>query len=1069
MNVIRFAIERPIAVIAGVILVVMFGVIALQTIPIQLIPDVRKPIVEIRTSWPGAAPAEVEREIVNRQEEALRGLRGLESIQSTSETGQGNITLNFQVGQNMDQALLLVSNRLDQVSGYPAEANEPSLKTSSSEDNAIGWFIITRQPGNDAPIHTFFDFIEDVVAERLERVPGVAGSAIYGGAERQLQITVKPEQMAHYNLTIGEIVGKLRSANASMSAGDVDEGKRTYVVRTEGELTTPAAVGAVVLRSLSDPVSGRIARVTMADVAEIGFGYATPRATIRRLGESAIGIPIYRETGANVIETMDGIRGAVAELNRDFLPRAKLRLIQTYDETVYIDSAIDLVQQNIIVGGFLAAGLLLLFLRSWRPTLIISIAIPVSVIGSFVAMAALGRSINVISLAGIAFAVGMVVDAAIVVLENIYRLRESGHSPRDAAYEGANQVWGAILVSALTTVMVFIPLLVMDLEVGQLFRDIAVAISVSVCLSLVVAITMIPAMAQSLLTRPVNEKPMHIPLIDDFANWFSRAVIGYVRMVLRNRAIALGSVAIIVAAAVAATLMLLPKLDYLPDGNRNLIIGFMIPPPGYNLETMTAIASRVEARTKPRWVSETGPEDNADGTPKIQDFYFVALPTRTLVIARSADPARVTELIPAMQAPVFEEPGTIGFFRNASLFGRGIGGSRAINLDISGPNLEEIVGVAQEAAGHVGKALPRSGGHQMRPLPDLTLGAPEVRITPNRARLSDAGVSAVELGQTIDVFNDGLRVAEVTVGGKRMDLVLRGPTEDILRTQGINFLPVVTGEGMILPANELATIEITSGPTQIRHEERLRTITLQISPSADLPLEQAMDIIRSQVIAPLEAAGLPPGVKFQLRGSASELAKTWDHMSVDLILAIVIVFLVMAVLFESFVYPLIILLSVPVAAAGAVAGLAILNIYTLQNLDMLTLLGFIILIGIVVNNAILLVHQSLFHVRHEGMSPRDGILEATSNRIRPIFMSTLTSIFGMAPLVIFPGAGSELYRGLGSVVLGGLSLSAVLTLLVVPPLMAVVVGPLERRRLAKQQALATQSGTRRARIPTPAE
>jgi HAE1 family hydrophobic/amphiphilic exporter-1 len=230
-----------------------------------------------------------------------------------------------------------------------------------------------------------------------------------------------------------------------------------------------------------------------------------------------------------------------------------------------------------------------------------------------------------------------------------------------------------------------------------------------------------------------------------------------------------------------------------------------------------------------------------------------------------------------------------------------------------------------------------------------------------------------------------------------------------------------------------------------------------------------MDIIRSQVIAPLEAAGLPPGVKFQLRGSASELAKTWDHMSVDLILAIVIVFLVMAVLFESFVYPLIILLSVPVAAAGAVAGLAILNIYTLQNLDMLTLLGFIILIGIVVNNAILLVHQSLFHVRHEVMSPRDGILEATSNRIRPIFMSTLTSIFGMAPLVIFPGAGSELYRGLGSVVLGGLSLSAVLTLLVVPPLMAVVVGPLERRRLAKQQALAIQSGTRRANVPRPAE
>ena len=1069
MNLIRYAIERPIAIIAGVILVVLFGVLALQTIPIQLIPDVRKPIVEIETRWPGAAPAEVEREIVNRQEDALRGLRGLESIQSTAETGEANITLNFQVGQNMDQALLLVSNRLDQVNGYPAEADEPSLKTASSEDNAIAWFIITRQPGNDAPIHTFYDFVEDVVAERLERVPGVAGTNVYGGAERQLQITVKPEQMAYYSLTIGEIVRTLRAANASMSAGDVSEGKRTYVVRTEGELTTPAEVGAVVLRSLSDPASGRIARVTVADVADIGFGYAKPRATIRRLGESAIALPLYRETGANVIETMDGIREAVAELNRDFLPRAKLRLIQTYDETIYIDSAINLVRQNILVGGVLAAALLMLFLRSWRPTLIISIAIPVSVIGSFVAMAALGRSINVISLAGIAFAVGMVVDAAIVVLENIYRLREEGRSPKEAAYEGANQVWGAILVSALTTVMVFIPLLVMDLEVGQLFRDIAVAISVSVFLSLVVAITMIPAMAQSLLTRPVSEKPMRIPVVDDFADWFSRIVIGYVRLVLRNRFVAIGSVAGIVLVATGATLLLLPKLDYLPDGNRNLIIGFMIPPPGYNLETMTEIASRVETRTKPMWVSESGPEDNADGTPKIQDFYFVALPSRTLVIARSADPSRVLDLIPAMQAPVFEEPGTIGFFRNASLFGRGIGGSRAINLDISGPDLQEIVGVAGRAAGNVEQALPRAEGHQMRPLPDLTLGAPEVRVIPNRARLSDAGVTATDLGQTIDVFNDGLRVAEVTVGGKRMDLVLRGPSEDILRTQGINYLPVVTGDGMILPANELATIEVTSGPTQIRHEERLRTITLQISPRADLPLAQAMEMIRDQVIAPLEAEGLPPGIKFQLRGSASELAKTWDHMSVDLILAIVIVFLVMAVLFESFVYPLVILLSVPVAAAGAVAGLAILNIFTLQNLDMLTLLGFIILIGIVVNNAILLVHQSLFHVRQEGMSPRDGILEATRNRIRPIFMSTLTSVFGMAPLVAFPGAGSELYRGLGSVVLGGLSLSAVLTLLVVPPLMAVLVGPLERRRTAKQEALAVKSSPRKPRVTQPAE
>jgi len=755
---------------------------------------------------------------------------------------------------------------------------------------------------------------------------------------------------------------------------------------------------------------------------------------------------------------MEGIREAVAELNGFVLPREGLELIQTYDETIYIDSAIDLVQQNIIIGGVLAAAVLLLFLRSWRPTLIVSIAIPVSVIGSFVAMAALGRSINVISLAGIAFAVGMVVDAAIVVLENIYRLRESGRSPRNAAYEGANQVWGAILVSALTTVMVFIPLLVMDLEVGQLFRDIAVAISVSVCLSLLVAVTMIPALAQNLLTQPPKTQAIRLPVIDALANRFVSAVLGYVRLVLRRKAVALGSVFLITTLAGVATWLLLPKLDYLPTGSRNLIIGYVSPPPGYNLATNTEIASRLEAATQPLWASENdGAAELADGTPTMKDFYFVALPSRSLVIARATDPDRVKDLIPLMQRPVFSEPGTFGFFRNASVFGRGIGGSRAIDFDISGPDLEELSNVAVRAAGLLGQVLPREDGHQMRPQPDLTLGAPEVRVHPNRSRLADARVSATELGQTIDAYNDGLRVVEVTVDGRRMDLVLRGPAENILETQGINFLPVVTGDGMILPASELADIEVTTGPTAIRHAERVRTITLQISPREDMPLEEAMDLLREDIIAALQAEGVPPEIRFSLRGSASELQKTWDHMSMDLVLAVVIVFLVMAVLFESFVYPLVILLSVPLAAAGGVGGLALLNTFTLQNLDMLTLLGFVILIGIVVNNAILLVHQSLYHVRSEGMAVSEGILEATQNRVRPIFMSTLTSVCGMLPLVLFPGAGSELYRGLGSVVLGGLALSAVLTLLIVPPLMAVLVGPLERRRVAKDQSLAAQA------------
>ncbi|RMD62340.1 MAG: efflux RND transporter permease subunit, partial [Alphaproteobacteria bacterium] len=412
--------------------------------------------------------------------------------------------------------------------------------------------------------------------------------------------------------------------------------------------------------------------------------------------------------------------------------------------------------------------------------------------------------------------------------------------------------------------------------------------------------------------------------------------------------------------------------------------------------------------------------------------------------AVSVDPQRAGELIPVLREPMFREPGTFGFINQPSIFGRAVGGGRTIDLDISGQNLEDIVEVAGRAAAKVVRALPLEKGNQLRPNPGLELGAPEIRVIPDRVRLADNGVSARELAQTIDAFNDGLRVAEVTANGDRIDLTIRGPERNVVETQGIAALPVVTRSGTIVPAGSLANVILTAGPTEIRHRERFRTVTLQIRPAPNIPLESALDTLRAEVMQPLESEGLPAGTRLDLSGTADKLSQTWDAMVVDLILAVAIVYLVMAILFESFVYPLIILLSVPLAAAGGVAGLVILNRYTFQPLDMLTLLGFVILIGIVVNNAILLVHQALHHIRVEGMDVDAAITEATRNRIRPIFMSTLTSVFGMLPLVFFPGAGSELYRGLGSVVVGGLFLSALLTLLIIPPMLSIVVGTLER-------------------------
>jgi len=1070
MNLIKTSIDRPIAVVSAVLMLVMFGIVALQTIPIQLTPDVNRPVIAIKTSWPGAAPAEIEREITNRQEEVLKGIGNLRSIVSDSSQGQSSITMEFDINTQMDKALLLVSNRLDRVTGYPEEADEPSLRVRAGGDSAIAWFIITRQKGNVKPIHEYGDFIEETVKDRIERVAGVGQVSVFGGSEREIQVLVKPSLLARYRLTVSDFVTALRQANAAISAGDINEGKRRYVVRTQGDLNSLEQIRNVVLRSVRDENTGRMARVIVGDLAEVKFANKEPTSNIRILGEQAMAFNARREAGANVISTMEGIAEAIKELNESVIPNAGLKLQQVYDETVYINSSIDLVRQNVWVGGTLAAFILILFLRSLRATLIISIVIPVSVIGSFVAMAALGRSINVISLAGLAFAVGMVVDAAIVVLENIYRLREKGYSAPEAAFKGAQQVWGAVLVSALTTVMVFIPLLIMKLEVGQLFRDIAVAISVSVLLSLLASITVLPALASRLLlsSKPGKGdavKRWSIPILDPLARGFVSGLLRYSRLVLKSKSLALLVVIIVSVGAGAISWTFLPKLEYLPKGNRNLVFGAVIPPPGYNLDTMTDMAKRIETALKPYWA--TGSDVEADNTnhPKIERFFFVAGRSRTILGAAAVDPSRARELVPIVSAPIFKEPGTFGSVGQSSLFGHGVGGARKIELDITGPKLEVILEVARNAAQKIFAVLPRSEGNQFSPKPGLELGAPEVRVTPNRSRLADSGVSVRELGRSIDVFNDGLRIAEVTVGNDRLDLMLKGAGGGVSETQDIGSLPVVTSNGEVLPASSLATVELTMGPTVIRHRERLKAVTLEIFPAANIPLETALDIVKTEIIAKLQAEGLPDGVRLRLQGTAKKLRATWEVMQRDLLIALIIVFLVMAVLFESFLYPLIIMLSVPLAAAGGVGGLALLNLKYNQPLDMLTLLGFVILIGIVVNNAILLLHQTLFHIREDNMDINEAVLEATRNRVRPIFMSTLTSVFGMLPLVVLPGAGSELYRGLGSVVVGGLALSAILTLVIIPPMMSLIVGPLEKRAQEKRRALKAPV----ARPPVPAE
>ena len=494
---IKLAIELPIAVLALILMTIVFGAVALKTIPIQMSPDIEKPVLDVRVRWNGASPVDVDREIVSRLEREFASLNGVEEIASRSSRGYARVTLTYGVTQQMDEALVMLLSKLSAVNGLPTDADTPVVRTSNSEDSPIARLALVAKDDFDVNLEALGQYLDTNIVEPLSRIKGISEVEYRGGGKHEMRVIIEPDKLVQYQLTLSEVMDALRTSSSMMSVGMVTEGKRSYAVRTEAVNYTPETAGRIVLRTDISP-TGTIVPLLLEDVATIEFR-VQQRTSFRRLnGKPAIILNAIRDQGSNVVATMVRLRAAVDSLNASELNDRGLDIQVVYDETKYIASAIDLVQQNIWIGGILALFILLLIFRNLMPTIIVFAAIPVSVIGTFVAIASFGLSINVISLAGLAFAVGMVVDASIVSLENIFRLRQKGIDAQHAAYHGALQVWTPILGSALTTVIVFAPVLILDLPVGQLFRDIGIGISVSVLISVVVSVTVIPMLAARL-------------------------------------------------------------------------------------------------------------------------------------------------------------------------------------------------------------------------------------------------------------------------------------------------------------------------------------------------------------------------------------------------------------------------------------------------------------------------------------------------------------------------------------------------------------------------------------------
>ncbi len=1181
MQLIESFVKNPVKVTVGALLVALFGLVALTRMPMQLTPEVQTPTITIETTWPGASPQEVEQEIVLEQEEQLKSVEGITKMTSESADSKATITLEFQVGIDMEESLLKVNSRLQQVREYPEDADEPVITTANASDRPIAWFILsTRRPSDerldefikkhphlaqeleparnahnvglgmlrlrllskdhpelkellppeDLDVAKMRRFAEDEIEARFERVAGVSQSNVIGGLEDELQVVVDPEKLAARELTLTDVRNVLQAQNTDTSAGDFWEGKRRWVVRAMGQFRTPQQV-------LDQPLAVfDNAPVFVRDVAEVRLGYKKPDGLVRRFGESSIAVNCLRETGANVLDVMDGLKATAAEIDEDILEPRGLQLVQVYDETDYINSSINLVRQNIFIGGALTMIVLMLFLHLgvrtllavplivasavaaaylspiyflicmavilisgfWfaRGALVVALAIPTSLVASFLVMGILGRSLNVISLAGLAFAVGMLVDNAVVVLENIYRRHDLGESPFRAAVRGTQEVWGAVAASTITTVAVFLPVVFVQEEAGQLFRDIALAISAAVALSMVVSMSVIPTAASRLFhsdddedrrapsrlrqffarfrrppaSRQVGNAPAHASRVSSIAkgivapinfcaSLFVSVVVGLNNWVQRGVIRRIAVVGLLVGLAVAGSWTLWPKIEYLPSGNRNLVFGILLPPPGYNLDQLTKLGETVETELRPYWdVDPESPEAQKLDYPVIGDFFFVARGRQVFMGIRAYDPQKAGLLVPLVQQVGSKIPGAFAVAKQSSLFEQGLTAGRTVEIEITGPDLKKLVAMGGQILGQVKQIMPEA---QARPVPSLDLSTPEMHIDPKLVQAAEMEVTSRDLGFAANALVDGAYAGDYYLDGKKIDLTIVGLEKYADTTQEIQALPIATPSGQLVPISSLADVTRTSGHEQVKHRERVRAITIEVSPPQAMALEDAMIQIKAQIVSPLMKGGqLDGGYQINLAGTADKLSKMqqtflgqwtgWNVASIvslltsQFVLVVLITYLLMAALFESWIYPLVIILTVPLGAVGGILGLNLLNVYLgltgqlTQQLDVLTMLGFVILIGTVVNNPILIVHQSLNHMREDGMQHREAILESIRTRIRPIFMTTLTTVLGLLPLVLFPGAGSELYRGLGSVVLGGLLVSTVFTLLLVPTLFSLM-------------------------------
>ena len=1015
------SIRRPVLASMVSLALVLFGAIGYTRLAVREFPDVDPPIVSVSTELPGANPQVVESAVTDILEEELSTVEGLRTLTSSSAEGFSNITLEFNLERGVDAAAQDVRDKVARVRGrLPEDVREPVVAKQEADAEPFFWLALS---GENYDLLQLSDVGDRLVKSRLQTLPGVGQARIFGERRFSMRVWLSAAELSARGLTVQDVQQAIRSRNVEVPAGRIESDRREFTVRSLGELKTPTEFSELVVSNDSGVL------VKLKDLGRVELGAEDERSALRFKGTPSVAIGVVRQSKANIIQVADAIRHELPRIQESLPPGVTLSV--AFDESIFVSRSIREAEETLMIAAGLVVIIIFVFLRNLRATVSPGLAIPTSIVATFAIMYFLGFSINNFTLLALTLAIGIVVDDAIIVLENAYRHQEElGESPQEAAINGTREIGFAVIATTISLVAVFTPLAFLKGSTGRLFNEFGIAVAGSVVISGFVALTLTPMLCAKVLRVP----PRHGALYKTLEGGFNALASGYARTLraaVRHRWVVVGAVLLLTLGAVVVFRSL--KREFVPPEDKGWFFSIIIAPEGSSLAYTDGYQRRAEAV-----LSKTKDVDSYFSVVNIGDGVSRGM-IFTNLVDFSQRTRSIQEIIGEVQGGYFAIPGVFAFANNPPAFGWG----SPVNFVIQNPDFDLLV---------KGNDTLLARARQVKGLvnvdSDLRVNKPELTVNFDRDRAEDLGVPVGDVATTLQVLLGGNRTSTFTRNNKQYDVIVQLDPRARATPSDMTGLYVRGRGGELIKLEALANVKEGVGPRELNHFNRVRSSTLTAGLAPGFTLGEALDSLTR-----IANEVLPKGSSTALGGESRELEESGSSLYFAFLLALLVVFMVLASQFESLVHPFTVLLAVPLAVTGALFTLKLAG----ATLNLYSQIGMILLIGLVTKNSILLV-EYINQLKERGMSTVDAALESGRIRLRPILMTSGATIMGATPIAFGLGAGSISRRPLGYAIVGGVLFSTLLTLYVVPAVYVIFDGlraRASRRSPASRRPLAT--------------